>query len=64
MSEEDIAKIKASKGLASTVISDWDKQSKQDVKDMEQITEEGSIVVAVERDICKSSLLVELLKRF
>ena len=31
---------------------------------MEQITEEGTVIVAVERDICKSPLLVELLTRF
>ena len=31
---------------------------------MEQITEEGTVLVAVERDSCKSQLLVELLARF
>ena len=31
---------------------------------MEQITEEGAIIVAVERDSCKSRQLVELLARF
>ena len=64
MSDEDVAKLSAGKKSTATVISDWEKQSKQDAKDMEQITEEGTVIVAVERDICKSPLLVELLTRF
>ena len=51
-------------GSASKVASDWEKQSKQDVKDMEQITDDNPVIVAAERNICKSSLLVELLTRF
>ena len=65
MSDEDRAILSKGKPSASfTVISDWEKQSKQDVKDMEQVTEEGAVIVAVERESCKSPLLVELLKRF
>ena len=64
ISDEDMAKLSASMKSAATVISDWEKQSKQDVKDMEQVTEEGAVIVAVERESCKSPLLVELLKRF
>ena len=52
------------KGKGSTVLSEWEKQQKQDKLDMEQITEEGTVVVAVERDSCKSPQLVELLARF
>ena len=47
-----------------TIISIWDKQAKQDEKDMEQITEEGQVIVAVERDSERCDLLVELLNRF
>lgn len=65
MSEEDIKKMSAgATSGASTVVSDWEKQSKQDVKDMEQITDDNPVIVAAERNICKSSLLVELLTRF
>ena len=45
-------------------MSIWDKQAKQDEKDMEQITEEGQVIVAVERDSERCDLLVELLNRF
>ena len=68
MSAETIEEIKNSNtylGTKTKLATPWEKQQKEDAKDMEAITEEGpSMIVAVERPSCKSKLLVELLNRF
>lgn len=61
MDEATVAQLQASMG---TYISDTERQRKQDNKDMEMVVQEGQLIIAVERDVCKSQLLVELLVRF
>lgn len=45
-----LASLRANLPTGMPTISTWDKQVKQDEKDMEQITEDGQVIVAVERD--------------
>lgn len=50
-----MAKLKArGYGGGSTLISETERRAKQDEKDMEMIEQEGQIIVAVERDVCRS----------